>query len=29
MVKLDRVLCTIDWEDIYPESLLQSHATEM
>jgi len=29
LVKLDRVLCTNDWEDIYPESLLQSQATEM
>ena len=29
LVKLDRVLCTNDWEDIYPESLLQSTATEM
>jgi len=29
LVKLDRVLCTNDWEDIYMESLLQSHATEM
>lgn len=29
LVKLDRVLCTNDWEDLYPESLLQSAATEM
>ena len=29
LVKLDRVLCTNDWEDIYTESVLQSHATEM
>lgn len=29
LVKLDRVLCTSDWEDIYPECILQSHATEM
>ena len=29
LVKLDRVLCTNDWEDIYPESILQSHASEM
>jgi hypothetical protein len=29
LVKLDRVLYTNDWEDIYPESILQSQATEM
>jgi len=29
LVKLDRVLCTGDWEDIYPDCVLQSHATEM
>jgi len=29
LVKLDRVLCTNDWEDIYSENILQSHATEM
>lgn len=29
LVKLDRVLCTNDWEDIYPECLLQSHATQL
>jgi len=29
LVKLDRVLCTNDWEDIYTESMLQTHATEM
>ena len=29
LVKLDRVLCTNDWDDIYPESVLQTHATEM
>ena len=29
LVKLDRVLCTTDWEDLYPNCILQSHATEM
>lgn len=29
LVKLDRVLCTGDWEDIYPDCVLQSHASEM
>jgi len=29
LVKLDRVLCTSDWEDIYPDCVLQSHASEM
>jgi exonuclease III len=29
LVKLDRVLCTTDWEDIYPDCVLHSHATEM
>jgi exonuclease III len=29
LVKLDRVLCTNDWEEIYSENVLQSHATEM
>lgn len=29
LVKLDRVLCTADWEDIFPDCMLQSHATEM
>lgn len=29
LVKLDQVLCTNDWEDIYSENVLQSHATEM
>lgn len=29
LVKLDRVLCTADWEDMYPDCILQSHATEM
>jgi len=29
LVKLDRVLCTNDWEEIYNENVLQSHATEM
>jgi hypothetical protein len=27
MVKLDRVLCTVDWEDLYPNCLLQSLVT--
>ena len=29
LVKLDRVLCTNDWEEIYVDNVLQSHATEM
>ena len=29
LVKLDRVLCTNDWEDIYMDCVLQTHATEM
>jgi len=29
LVKLDRVLCTNSWEDIYMESVLQSLASEM
>ena len=29
LVKLDRVLCTNDWDDLFPENLLQSQATEM
>lgn len=29
LVKLDRVLCTADWEDLYPNCVLQSNATEM
>jgi hypothetical protein len=29
LVKLDRVLCTGDWEDICPECLLHSHASEI
>jgi len=28
LVKLDRVLCTIDWEDIFPNYLLQSSASD-
>lgn len=28
MVKLDRVLCSIDWEDLFPNSLLQSAASD-
>jgi hypothetical protein len=27
LVKLDRVLCTVDWEDLYPNCSLQSLAT--
>jgi len=27
-VKLDRVLCTVDWEDIFPNYLLQSSASD-
>jgi hypothetical protein len=26
MVTLDRVLCIVDWEDLYPNCLLQSLA---
>jgi hypothetical protein len=26
-VKLDRVLCTLDWEEMFPNSLLQSLAS--
>lgn len=29
LVKLDRVLCTNQWEDLYPDCLLQSQATEL
>jgi len=29
LVKLDRVLCTADWEALYPECILQSQATEI
>jgi hypothetical protein len=29
LVKLDRVLCTGDWDDIYPDCILQSQATEI
>ena len=28
LVKLDRVLCTVDWEDIFPNYLLQSSASD-
>jgi hypothetical protein len=28
LVKLDLVLCTVDWEVIFPECFLQSQATE-
>jgi hypothetical protein len=27
LVKLDRVFCTVDWEDLFPNSLLQSVAS--
>jgi hypothetical protein len=29
LVKLDRVLCTADWEDIFPDCVLQSLASEI
>jgi hypothetical protein len=29
LVKLDLVLCTVDWEVIFPECFLQSQATEI
>jgi exonuclease III len=29
LVKLDRVLCTSDWEDIFPDCILQSQASEV
>ena len=29
LVKLDRVLCTNDWDDLFSENLLQSQASEM
>lgn len=29
LVKLDHVLCTADWEALYPECILQSHASEI
>lgn len=29
LAKLDRVLCTADWEGLYPECLLQSQTTEI
>jgi hypothetical protein len=29
LVKLDRVLCSTDWEDMYPYCILQSHASVM
>jgi hypothetical protein len=28
LVRLDRVLCTVDWENLYPNVLLQSAASE-
>jgi hypothetical protein len=28
-VKVDRMLCTSDWENIYPDCVLQSHASKM
>jgi hypothetical protein len=28
LLKLDRVLCTVDWEELYPNCLLQSLASE-
>ncbi|WVZ78922.1 LOW QUALITY PROTEIN: hypothetical protein U9M48_026563 [Paspalum notatum var. saurae] len=29
LVKLDRVLCTSDWEDIFPDCILQSQASQI
>lgn len=29
LVKLDRVVCTVDWEALYPECILQSQASEI
>lgn len=29
LVKLDRVLCTADWEAMFPDCILQSQATEI
>lgn len=29
LVKLDRVLCTADWENLYPDCILQCQATEI
>jgi endonuclease/exonuclease/phosphatase family metal-dependent hydrolase len=29
LVKLDRVLCTTDWEALFPECILQSQASEI
>jgi hypothetical protein len=29
LVKLDRVLCTTDWEDMFPDCILQSQATQI
>jgi hypothetical protein len=28
LVKLDRVLCSVNWEDVFPDSLLHSSATQ-
>lgn len=28
LVKLDRVFCTVDWEDMFPDCLLQSSASD-
>jgi exonuclease III len=28
LVRLDKVLCTVDWENLYPNVLLQSSASE-
>ncbi|KAJ1262446.1 hypothetical protein BS78_09G108200 [Paspalum vaginatum] len=29
LVKLERILCTADWECMFPDCILQSHATEL
>jgi hypothetical protein len=29
LLKLDRVLCTTDWEDMFPDCILQSQATQI
>lgn len=29
LVKLDRIMCTADWEDMFPDCILQSQATQI
>ena len=29
LIKLDRVFCTINWEELYPDCILQSHGSEI